>query len=58
MTSRQVILQEILHYLTQQLCSFFRVLRVHGVRQEGVQAGGRLLFTSLLVLGLQFQMNR
>lgn len=44
-------------YLTEQLCSFFSVLRVHGERQDGVQTCVHLFLTCLLVLDLQLEMN-
>lgn len=44
-------------YLTEQLSSFFSVLRLHRERKEGVQVRFHLFLSRLLVLGLQIEIN-
>lgn len=44
-------------YLTEQLGSFFSVLRLHRERKEGVQVRFHLFLSRLLVLGLQIETN-
>lgn len=49
--------QKAASYLTEQLCSLFGLLCLHGVRQEGEQGGLQLFLTSFFVFGLQLELN-